>query len=184
MSSEVEICNLALQELGAKRITSLDDDTKNAKHCKAAYAKVRDIELRKYVWNFSIGRVVLAPDVATPAFDFDLQFSLPSDCLRVIRPKDVDWEVSGRKILTSEGTILNLKYVIQVTDTNQFDINYIDVLSKALALKLTEVITQSNTKKSALQAMYKDAVKEAKHANAFEKLSEEPPEDTWITARL
>lgn len=81
MASEVSIANLALQELGAKRITSLDDDTKNAKNIKAAYDDVRDQECRKYIWNFTTKREILAPDVDTPAFDFDLQFSWPSDCL-------------------------------------------------------------------------------------------------------
>lgn len=103
---------------------------------------------------------------------------------RVIRPKDADWEISGRKILTNEGDTLSLKYVARIEDPNEFDVTFIDVFSMALALKLSEVITQSNTKKQAIQALYRDAVSNARRANAFEQLSQEPPEDTWITARL
>ena len=45
MTSVVGICNLALTKLGAARITSLTDDTKQARALNAIYEATRDAEL-------------------------------------------------------------------------------------------------------------------------------------------
>lgn len=60
MASDVEICNRALQLLGAGRITSLAEDSPAAKEMARAYDPVRLRELRAHPWNFSIKREQLA----------------------------------------------------------------------------------------------------------------------------
>ena len=57
MASEVDICNRALSKLGAARITSLTEDSVNARACNAMYESVRDAELRAHPWNFAMKRV-------------------------------------------------------------------------------------------------------------------------------
>lgn len=59
-----DIANRALQHCGvppSNRITSLSENTKNAKECALAYHKVRRAELRENNWKFSIARAVLRP---------------------------------------------------------------------------------------------------------------------------
>ena len=53
MSSAVKICNEALLRVGAKTITSLDDDTTEAKVCKVVYKSERDELLDEYDWRFA-----------------------------------------------------------------------------------------------------------------------------------
>lgn len=185
MASEVGICNRALQKLGAKRITALTEDSKNARECAAAYDILRDAELRAHPWSFAVSRSQLAPDSESPAFEFDYQFTLPADCLRILPDNETtDWTVEGRKVLTNDGTSINLRYIARVEDPNTFDALFIEALACRIALELCEAITQSNSKKDAAARMYRDAISEARRANAFEKLSDEAPDASWITGRL
>lgn len=56
-----DIANRALQSLGAQRITTFDDDHKNASAVKLAYDKVRQSELRRSIWRFAIRTATLRP---------------------------------------------------------------------------------------------------------------------------
>lgn len=53
-SNDYDIVNLALVRIGAKRITSLTDGSRNANEANAIYALVRDEVLRAHEWNFAI----------------------------------------------------------------------------------------------------------------------------------
>jgi hypothetical protein len=184
--SVVDICNGALHRVGASSILALTDNTREARLCAAAYDANRRAELRKHRWNFTIKRVALAPDAAAPAFDFAYQFTLPTDCLRVLLPQDadLDWVVEGRKILSNYDDVVYLRYVADITDVTQFDAAFYDLMAISLALDLCEALTDSTSKKAQLAQDYKDAVLEAKKINAFEQVPAEAPDPTFLTARL
>ena len=59
MSSKVEIGNLALTKLGAARITSFADDSKQARALSAIFDPMRDAELTLHPWSFAILRASL-----------------------------------------------------------------------------------------------------------------------------
>ena len=161
--------------------------------------------LRKFRWNFAITRVVLAPDSTTPAYDYLYQFTLPSDCLRIILPNDntLDWQVEGRKILTNGGTqssaiegasltggtgtastvALRLRYVSDVSDPNIFDAMFREALALKLAVEMCDELTQSNAKKQALRDEYKDYIADCYLSDSLESIPVDPPEDLWVTAR-
>ena len=50
--SEVSICNSALIKLGASRIASLTEDSKEAKLCYEQYPILRDEVQASHPWNF------------------------------------------------------------------------------------------------------------------------------------
>lgn len=182
----IDCCNSALQRVGASTIVSLSDNSREARVCAVAYDSNRRDEIRKHNWNFSITRAVLAPDSTAPAFDFTYQFTLPSDCLRVLRPATayLDWQIEGRKILTNDGDTLYLRYIRDVEDVTQWDASFYNVVSAALALDICEPLTQSNTKIQLLQSAYNDAIKAAKRVDAFESGPEDSADDEWVLARL
>lgn len=186
MASVVGICNGALQRLGAARIASLEDATKNARECNAAYERRRDAVLRRHRWSFAIARAQLAADSTAPTFGPANYFTLPSDCLRVLLPDetDTDWVIEGRKIATDWGAPLEVRYIKQVTDPNTMDSFFREMLSIDLALTLCEVITGSNQKADGLRTELRDVLAEAKRLNAIELPATDIREDDWITARL
>lgn len=184
--SVIDCCNSALQRVGAASILSLSDNTPEARACSIAYDSNRRDELRKHKWNFATTRAVLAPDTVAPAFDYLYQFTLPSDCLRVIRPAEanLDWQIEGRKILTNDSNTLYLRYIADITDAAQWDPSFYNVVAIALAVDVVERLTQSNVKKQQLSAEYFDAVRTARRMNAFEAGPEDAAEDNWLLARL
>lgn len=190
-TSNVEVCNIALQKLGAQRITDLDDTTNsNARECKACFTQQRDAELRRHPWNFAIKRASLPADTDGPKFGPTNFFTLPSDFIRLL-PQDpeeaintLDWRIEGKKIATYMDAPLEIRYVYRVTDPNEFDTLFVECLASRIALHLCEKITGSNSKKGACIDDYKNALAEARRTNGIENIAQEPPADPWITARL
>jgi hypothetical protein len=84
MASEVGICNSALIKIGASRITSLTEGSKNANLCAEQYAKLRDAELRAHLWNFATSRQKLAQISGAPVSGFEFHYQLPSDWVRTV----------------------------------------------------------------------------------------------------
>lgn len=187
--SDVAICNLALQKLGAARISSLSDASKNARECNAAYEFLRDKELRANRWKFAIKRVTLAPHATTPDFTYTYAFILPSDCLRVLFPArlGLDWKIENHQgspaILTNDGDTLEVRYLARITDPTKFDACFVEALACKLAWHLAEALTQSNTKKEASALEYKMTMAEARRMNAVELGVLKQPVDEWLAAR-
>lgn len=207
MASVTDIANRALQKLGAKRITSLSQDSVNARSANACYENLRDAELQAHEWSFSIERVQLAADAAAPAFGRANAFTLPSDYLRIARPDPnvvgtagwwaggveftgavngsggSDWIIEGTKILTDESAPLDVRYVKRVTDPNVMVALFREALASRMALEMCEELTQSNSKKEGLRADYIAAIREARRVNAILKNPAFPPQDEWLTVR-
>ena len=85
MASVVDICNSALNLLGASTISALTDDSKNARLCNQRYEPIRNRIFRSHAWNCLTKRVQLAQDSAAPVIEYSYQYTLPSDCLRVLK---------------------------------------------------------------------------------------------------
>ena len=175
MASVVQMCNSALNQLGAVSITSLTDNSKNARLCNERYETIRDAVFRSHPWNSLIKRQQLAQDTATPAWGFKYQFTLPSDSLRVlaIDAYNSDYKVEGRKILSNESTI-KLIYVSTITDPNEMDVLLRETISAALAADLAYSIT-ANLQVSGLMAeKYQAKLSEARHSDASEGYNTDP----------
>ena len=186
--SQTRVANHALQKLGAALISSMEEDTREARTVKACYSILRDRELRAHSWNFSIKRAALAPSATVPAFGFAKAFPLPADCLRILPPaRHVDWTIENingvSHILTNEGTVIYLRYVARITDEAVFDELFVDMLACKIAWHCCETITQSNQKKADVMQEYKDARAEARRINAFEQATPQEPEPPWLVAR-
>lgn len=189
MASSTEICNRALQKLGAARITELTQDTVSARACNVCYEILRDAELRAHPWNFSVKRAELAASATEPEWGRANEFPLPSDFLRLLPdyPEDnrntKDWQIEGQSILSDDDDPIYIRYVYRVTDVSIMDPLFREALSCRIAIELCESLTQSNTKKDGLRADYERSIREARRANAFENVPAIPAEDSWITAR-
>ncbi len=189
MASEVEICNRALQIIGAKRITSLTEDSVNARACNAAYAVLRDAELEAHPWNFAIERAELAADAVPPAWGRVNSFTLPALFLRLLPAypeqniNDLDYQIEQRKILTNDSAPLYIRYIYQVTDPNQMPPLFREALSARMAMELAEELSQSPSKTAMAAEMHKEKIREARRVNAIQNVAAQPPEDTYITVR-
>lgn len=189
MASVAEICNRALQKLGAKRITSIDENSNSARACLACYDTLRDSELQKHRWGFAVKRAELAADATAPAWGRTAQYTLPADFLKLIAPypemdsNSRDWVIENRKILTNDSSPIYIRYIAQITDPNQMDVNFREGLSAKMAMEMCEELTQSNSKKESAREDYKTAIKDARKSSAIQNVPQESVEDSWITIR-
>lgn len=190
MSSEVEICNRALQKLGAQRITSLTDGSKNARACLTAYYPLRDAEQRKHRWSFCVQRFSLAASNTAPLFGKTNFYPLPSGWLRLLEPdpkwnlNDRDWVIEGDSICTDDAAPLQVRLIMKIEDPNVMDPLFREALAAKIAEEICEELTQSNEKKSVAKQDYKEAIAEAKKINGIEDPPQEAPLDTYITSRF
>lgn len=189
MASVTEICNRALQKLGAKRITSIDENSNSARACLACYEVLRDSELMKHRWGFAILRASIAKDAVAPTWGRSAAYTVPSDYLKLVAPypemdsNSRDWVIENRKILTNDSSPLYIRYIGQITDPNQMDVNFREALSAKMAFEMCEELTQSNSKKESAREDYKTAIKDARKSSAIQNVPQEAVEDSWITIR-
>ena len=199
MASQVEIVNMALAKLGQPAITSLDENNTAARTMSTIYDIERKALLRQYRWGFAIARAQLAALTDDPAFGYDYQYQLPTDCLQLIRvynqqddPNYADYNtnpqrqyvIEGRKILINEEAPIYIIYVSDFEETGDFDPAFVKMFATALALEACERITQSNTKKQTLMADLQESKLLAVRSNAIQLPSEAVADTSWTTARL
>ena len=149
-TSQVSICNLALSWLGAKLITSLQDDSTEAKLCSANYDNSRNATLEARDWTFAADRAIPALLVDEPAFEYSSQFQLPTNplCLRVtkvcrdnqFRFSLEDWVKEGDRILCNESKIY-IKFVKELTDPTKFSPGFIQSFAARLSADICIPIT-------------------------------------------
>ena len=184
MASKVDICNSALNMIGASNITSFTEDSKAARLCNQRYDFIRDRVFRSHNWNCLLTRVQLTPDATAPAFEFSNQFTLPTDpfCLRPVNldSTTIVFNLEGRKILTDESA-LNLVYIARELDVNKYDAGLIETVSVALAADFAYPLTNSVSLGQAMQAKYDTTVSEARFMDAVEGAS---PNSTTATDRM
>ena len=189
MASKVEICNRALQKLGAKRIVSLDDDSVSARSCNVAFEPVKLAILRAHTWNCAVKRFSLAEDSPAPAFGPAHSYTLPSDFLRLLPPDPeqnidtLDWIIEGNKILTSDSAPLQGRYIANIDDPNLMDALLREAISSKMAAELAEELTQSNPKKADARSDYQAVIAEARRTNAIEKPAPKTADDSWVSVR-
>ena len=194
MTSVVEICNSALNSLGAANITALTEDSRNARLCNQRYEPVRDAIFRTHYWNCLVKRVELAADTTAPVYEYTKQYTLPSDCIRVIQiggfhngsssmlDNGQTYKLEGRKIVTDEPEIF-LTYLAKITDPQQYDTLLIETIAARLAAELAYAVTQSNTVAAQLEAIYREKLREARFADATEGTPYDVDASTFINAR-
>ena len=169
MASTVDICNGALNQLGATTILSLTEDSKNARLCNSRFTQVRDGVFRSHPWNCLQKRIELAQDTTAPAWGFKYAYTLPADCLRLLRILDYDsnYKVEGRKILSNTET-MKILYIGRITDPNEYDESLRETLSAALGADIAFAVTSNNQTATNMYNLFKDKLKDARFVDSTE----------------
>lgn len=193
MASDVQIANYALTKLGASPILALTDDNVQGRTLNRIFTLVRDAELRRGRWNFAIKRTTLLALVAEPEWSYSLQYPLPVDFLSLVQVNDTYirpfskqktlWQVENGAIVTDLIAPLKVRYVYRVTNSALFDPLFVEAFACKLAFEACEAITNSAQKKQALGEAYKEAMMEARSADAIENPPDELPWGSWLESR-
>lgn len=84
MTSEIDICNIALSNIRGGEINSFNEASPAAKLCKLKYPILRDQILRDVPWQFAHKVAVLAL-LTDDLFNWAYAYQYPTDCLRINR---------------------------------------------------------------------------------------------------
>lgn len=198
--SQVDICNSACTLLGVALITSISDQSNQARTLAALWDSQRQAELRAHRWKFAIARAALPALASVPVSGpYNQQFQLPADWLRTLEvgdsypgsdlsdyrsgPTTDDYSQEGNLILSNLSAPLSLRYIRDVADPTQFDATFCDAFSCILAYQSCFRLTQSTSQQAACKDAYKEAIKDAIRANALETTPTVQADDTWVTTR-
>lgn len=189
MASKVDICNLALTKLGASRINSLDDDSVEARACKAIYDDVADEVMAIGPWQAVKSRAALAQLSDTPAFGWAYQYSLPTDpfCLAVVsinedKAGSIPFEIEGNLLLTDEATV-SIKYLKRITDTQAYDIYLKQAIVERLMADLAYPITGQQALSEKLMSYFEQHAQVLLSRSSWAGSNEDLPSDDFVDCR-
>lgn len=198
-ASEVNICNLALQQMGRSvRITALDgsDTSEAATICTLQYPISRDAVLRAFPWNFATVRIALTNFEEDPDFEYSMYYKLPSDYLwlREIfeagrEPYKIEQFASSNSgtikvIATNLGSPINIKYTARVTDPTLFEPLFIVTLAAHIAAEVAIPLRESRSTADGLWKVYQAKLREARAVDSQEDTSDQVPQGSWVDSRF
>ncbi len=159
ITSDIDICNMALDYCNVRNITSLDEDTKASKKCKAWYDTVRKSLLMNLNASFSIKRATLAEFADyIPVYGYGKAYALPLDLLQVLNlgnPLDDNlYQIEGNYFYCDESIKqVNIRYIADIKDVTKFDSDFADLLALKLAEKISLPLTEDPEKTSVLKQL-------------------------------
>lgn len=172
-SSEVDICNLALTNIGDKAtVTSINpsDGSHQADLCARYYPLARDLLLERHRWDFTIRHVSPVALSASGRTDWAYAFKLPSNFTGAISvlPKDsTDDQITqgtaspqpfaiesnaslDRVLYTNEPEVI-LRYQAKITDSTKFSQMFVHAVSWQLASMLAGALIKGDDGAAAVQ---------------------------------
>ncbi len=172
MPSETDLCNDALGQIGATRITSIDDPTINANFCKTFYPPLRRAMIMSNHWNFARARAELAKESIGPIFEFAFAYGLPANFLKIVEYNGANldpalsFDTTGislyalRKSFRIEGQMLlsnddgvKIVYIQDVENPDVWNPLFYQALAAELASKLASAITRDSRRAQQLLEM-------------------------------
>ena len=202
MASQVDIANLALSILGKPSIASLADNSNAARVISIEYDLIRRGMLEgPGIWRFSVKRASLPSLTTVPVSGpFTTMYAMPTDCIRTLQvgdmyagldlsdyrqgPTDADYSIEGRNILCDYGSPISLSSVADITDTTQFNPNFVVAFAGELAWTCCERLTGSDAKQEAARKRVDTAMSSALASSAMVNPPNYPGDDSWILARM
>ena len=198
MSSDVEICNMALSRVAyTQPIVSFTEKSKAAELCRVFYAPLRELVLQAFPWPFAESIVFLA-DLGSPAPGWAFRYRYPADCLKVREivvpgqrttttndqriPYKIGYDAGGRVVHTDQPEAA-CRFTFKVEDSTFFDPNFAEVLAWRLAMDLALPLSSKPELQQFATQQYQRALTKAEGA-AFQESQDDPdPESEFIRVR-
>ena len=188
IDSNVALCNRFLTRIGANQIQSLDEETKEARVCKANFDFLRDDVNSAHAWGFAVKRVELAQSATAPVYGASYAYAIPEDLLGFITEYnelqgiDAPYRIEGDYIVTNTASV-KIEYVARITDLNKWSILAREALIARLQVELSRAITGTADGTKAYFDIYLNKLSLAGSHNAAESTPRELIVDTYLEAR-
>jgi hypothetical protein len=156
--SKTEICNKALTLVGANPITSLTDDTQNARILNRVYELSLKSILSEAPWVFALKRTLLATSAdALEWYDTNENYLYvkPNNMIRAFRANDDDaiWRQHGDYIV-SDTNDLGLEYTIFLDQPSKYTTSFVEAFVDKLCTDIAFMVLNSKTVAQGFQEKY------------------------------
>ncbi len=182
-TSKVQIANLALIHVGSGTITSLTQDTPEARAVNAVYDLMRDAVLTDHPWNFAVKRVIPTLDATAPIYGFLYRFDLPTDYLRLVEILDEPpYKISGQ-FIECDSSAIKIKYIAENDTPGEYDSLFVAALALRIAAVIAERLTQSSKLGKELLEAYHVMLRDAKSVDAQSDEPDNLEANEWLDSR-
>lgn len=198
MSSDIEICNLALSRVAVTQaIASFTERSKEAEQCRVLYPHLREVVLQEFPWPFAESIVALA-SLGSPAPGWAFRYRYPADCLKIRNivqpgfrralssdmeiPYQIGYDAGGRVIHTDQPEAV-CRFTFKVEDSTFFDALFVEALAWRLAMDLALPLTSKPDLQQFAAQQYQMALTLAEGSAFQESQSDPEPESEFVTVR-
>lgn len=189
MASKTQILQLAAQKLSTALLTSITDDSPQARAMALCYDPMLGIALRRHVWNFATMRKnIQAQATPTPEYGFSFYLPLPGDFVRLDEAGTkckykIENDGANHKCIAFNAQTLNIRYVRLETNAQLFDPLFYNYFSTEIALQVARSLTDAETAVQRLFVMRKEDLDEARLVDSIEEPPDELEDGEWVDAR-
>jgi hypothetical protein len=198
MSSDIDVGNLALGNLGERANISSFDPPEGSSHAELVarfYPIARDALLEPFAWSFALKRVPLSL-TELESNEYDYVYAVPQDCLKI-------WAVFGEDSATASFTVeadegsakyvytdapdASISYTIRPLGAERFSAMFTEALAARLASMLAGPIIRGEEgmkQKVALLKISNELVTMAQVSDANQGYRPPPHHPESIRARL
>ncbi len=198
MSSDIEICNLALSRVAVtKAIASFTERSIESEQCRVLYPHLREVVLQEFPWPFAESIVALA-SLGSPAPGWAFRYRYPADCLKIRNivqpgfrralssdmeiPYQIGYDAGGRVIHTDQPEAV-CRFTFKVEDSTFFDALFVEALAWRLAMDLALPLTSKPDLQQFAAQQYQMALTLAEGSAFQESQSDPEPESEFVTVR-
>ena len=178
INTPIDLCNAALNQLGAGVIQSFQEQNKLAITASLHYNRARLSMLRDNPWSFALKRTTLAT-ISNPglppqaAIDYPYVYALPSDLILLWRVEnDGNYRKEGERLYSHFDTC-EIVYTADVEDPALFDPKFEDALVARLCYEMAYAVTRDMNVRNQNYSFYQDKMQDAKYSNAIEDIEDQ-----------
>lgn len=179
MNTTTDLANYALAYIGEGKISDINDpNSPQARACNRFMDQTIDEVLRSHRWNCATARQDLSKLPDKPLGNYEHQFAIPADCLRVLDVNGETWELGneyfsleGNRLLTNWPTV-TMTFIKRI-GVAYFDPLLVEAIATKLASKITVPLSANLNLQQTLAVSYERAVRKAAQTDAIEVGSRE-----------
>jgi hypothetical protein len=186
--TKTDILNKSLTLIGAAPITSIDDDSTNARILSNVYETALRSILAECKWNFATKRSLLSVVTDVPAW-YDVGevyvYQKPADMIRIFgtNVKKARWREEG-DLIYSDTAGLGIRYVYYDDVPSHYPSYFVDAFVDRLCSDIAYAIVNSDSLGSKYKQLFESvSLPKAQAANAQTGIQQEHDDVAWTDAK-
>lgn len=190
MATQLDICNIALSNIGCLPIQSLTDSSESSRLLLLNWDRCLESVLRDFPWAFAT-QVKYLNMTEDEIPDYRYAYYYPPDCLKIQvlgrsieHPEKFEIRSNGtNKIIVTDTEHAVAKYTTKVSNSTLFDASFVEALAYKLSYEINNAKTGNAQQTQEMGARYQEALNRAYHDQAVESRKHTLYPDRYLKAR-